>query len=159
MERRLIVLRHAKSLWPDGVADHERPLAERGRREAPVAGRWLRDQVGRIDLTVCSSATRARQTWELVAAELDTAPEVRVEDRLYDASTRDLLAVARQLPPTAESVLFVGHNPGLEDLVGELTGTWRPMKTGSIAVLTGVGGWLDARPRWAVLLAFATPRP
>ncbi len=159
MDRRLIVLRHAKSLWPDGVADHDRPLAERGKREAPVAGQWLRDQVGQIDLVVCSSATRARQTWELVAGRLVSPTEVRVEDRLYDATTRDLLAVVRELPPTAESVLFVGHNPGLEDLVGELTGTWQPMKTGSVAVLTGVGGWSDARPCWAVFLASATPRP
>lgn len=158
MRRRLIILRHAKSDWPGGVADHERPLADRGRREAPAAGRWLRDQGGEIDRVVCSSATRARQTWELVAEQLAVVPEPGIDDRLYDASTSDLLAVARELPGTVRTVLFIGHNPGLEDLVGELTGTWHTMKTGSVAVLSGPGDWAGTGPGWATLDAAATPR-
>jgi phosphohistidine phosphatase len=75
--RRLVLLRHAKSAWPD-VADHERPLARRGRRDAPVAGRWLRT-AGRVpDRVVCSTARRARETWQLAAAELDASPTVRL---------------------------------------------------------------------------------
>src|SRR4051794_41904037 len=89
----LVLLRHAKSAWPEGVPDHERPLAGRGRRDAPEAGRWLR-QVGlQFDLVLCSTALRARQTWELAAAELDTAPPGRFEDRPYPADAGELLDV------------------------------------------------------------------
>ncbi|WP_431044796.1 SixA phosphatase family protein [Streptomyces sp. P1-3] len=71
--RWLVLLRHAKSAWPDGVDDQERPLAPRGRRDAPAAGRWLRD-VGRVpDLAICSPARRTRETWELAARELGPA--------------------------------------------------------------------------------------
>ena len=70
-ERTLILLRHAKSDWSGMEADIRRPLAQRGRRQAPEAGRWLGANVDNIDLVVLSPATRAQQTWELVAAELD----------------------------------------------------------------------------------------
>jgi phosphohistidine phosphatase len=101
MRRRLIALRHAKSDWSGGVTDHDRPLAGRGRREAALAGRWLRENAADIDLVVCSSATRARQTWKLVAKQLDNIPPSRVDDRLYAASIRGLLAVVRKLPARA----------------------------------------------------------
>lgn len=67
--RRLVVLRHAKSAWPDDGADHERPLAPRGRRSAPAAGRRLREADCVPDLVVCSTARRTRQTWDLVFPE------------------------------------------------------------------------------------------
>jgi phosphohistidine phosphatase len=67
---------------------------------------------------VCSSAKRARQTWKLVAKQLDNVPPSRVDDRLYAASVRCLLAVVRKLPDSARAVLLIGHNPGLEELVG-----------------------------------------
>lgn len=137
---RLILLRHAKSAWPDGVTDRQRPLAERGRRDAPAAGRWLRDHVPDLDLTVCSPATRARETWELVSGELASVPEVRVEPRLYGESADGMLAVARSSPADARSVLFVAHNPDLVDLVSLLTGTEVTLKTSTIAVLEH-GGW------------------
>lgn len=159
MRRRLVVLRHAKSAWPDGVADHDRPLAGRGRREAPLAGRWLAEHVHGIDLVVCSSAVRARTTWMRAGAELDPAPETRVDERVYAASARELVAVARELPDAAGTVLFVGHNPGLEDLVEELSGAPCELKTSSIAVLSGRGDWAGIGPGWARLDAVQTPRP
>jgi phosphohistidine phosphatase len=159
MRRRLIVLRHAKSDWAGGVADHDRPLAARGRREAALAGRWLRENVADIDLVVCSSATRARQTWKRVAKQLDPVPPLRVDDRVYAASERGLLGVVRKLPDSATAVLLIGHNPGLEELVAELGGVGLKMRTSSIAVLSGRSGWTDVRARWATLEASATPRP
>jgi phosphohistidine phosphatase len=158
MRRRLIVLRHAKSEWPRGVADHDRPLAARGRREAELAGRWLRENAADIDLVVCSSATRARQTWKRVAKQLDTAPPLRVEDRMYAASERELMAVVKKLPDSADTVLLVGHNPGLEELVAELGGVGFAMKTSSIAVLSSRCAWADVKARWAKLEASVTPR-
>lgn len=156
--RRLVVLRHAKSAWPNGVADVERPLADRGMREAPAAGRWLRDHLPAIDLVLCSPAVRARQTWSLVSAELGALPDIHHEARLYGASTEELLALARDLPGGARTVLFVGHNPGLEDFVGLLTGTPHGLKTSAVAVLTGPGPWASAGPGWARLDESATPR-
>ncbi|HWM56629.1 MAG TPA: histidine phosphatase family protein [Pseudonocardia sp.] len=158
MQRRLIVLRHAKSAWPDGVADHDRPLADRGRREAVLAGRWLAEHVGEIDVVVCSSAKRARRTWKLVAGQLDDAPEVRIDERLYAASQRQLVAVVRELPPRAGTALLLGHNPGLEDVVAHLSGVGCTLKTSSIAVLTSRSGWSAAAFRWARLGATVTPR-
>lgn len=159
MRRRLVVLRHAKSAWPDGVDDHERPLAERGLREAPLAGRWLAEHVDRIDLVVCSSAVRARQTWTLAGAELGREPDTRVDERVYAASARTVLAVARDLPDAARTVLVIGHNPGLEDLVEYLSGAPAVLKTSAIAVLSGRGDWAGVTPNWARLDATATPRP
>jgi phosphohistidine phosphatase len=158
MRRRLIVLRHAKSDWSGGGADRDRPLAARGRREAELAGRWLRENAADIDLVVCSSATRARQTWKRVAKQLDTVPPLRVEDRVYAASERELMALVKKLPDAARTVLLVGHNPGLEELVAELGGVGFVMKTSSIAVLASRGAWADVKARWATLEASVTPR-
>ncbi|MQA07184.1 MAG: histidine phosphatase family protein [Pseudonocardiaceae bacterium] len=153
-----MVLRHAKSAWPEGVPDIERPLAGRGRRDAPAAGRWLREHLGEIDLVVCSPATRARQTWRLVAGELAPEPESRSDDRLYGTSTEALLTVLRELPAEARSAVLVGHNPDLEDLVELLTGSAQQLKTSTIAVLTGSSSWSEAGPGWAELEALSTPR-
>src|SRR5690349_23446673 len=158
MRRRLIALRHAKSDWSGGVADHDRPLAGRGRREAALAGRWLRENAADIDLVVYSSAKRARQTWKLVAKQLDNAPPSRVDDRLYAASVRGLLAVVGKLPESARAVLLIGHNPGLEELVADLGGVGWPMKTSSIAVLSSRSAWAEVGARWAKLEASLTPR-
>jgi phosphohistidine phosphatase len=157
-ERHLVVLRHAKSAWPDGVPDRKRPLNGRGRRDAVAAGRWLRDNVGGLDVVVCSPAERARQTWELVAAELADPPDPTFDEDVYGASPDTLLDVVAALPDDAATALLIGHNPAFQDLVGLLSGEEREMKTSSLAVLTWSGGWTDATPRAAVLREHATPR-
>ncbi len=120
--RHLLVLRHAKSAWPQGVPDHERPLAPRGRRDAPAAGRALAEADLLPDLAVCSTAVRARQTWELASAQWGTPPPVRFERRVYAADVSDLLAVVHEAPAQVDTLLLVGHNPGLEELVLDLAG-------------------------------------
>jgi phosphohistidine phosphatase len=154
----LVVLRHAKSAWPAGVADAARPLAERGERDAPAVGRWLREHVPGIDLTVCSPATRAQQTWRLAAGQLDGTPACRLDERIYDADVDDLLAVIHALPDTARTVLLVGHNPGLSDLVHALTGDRVELKTSSVAVLHGPDRWTGVEQGTAELAGFETPR-
>ncbi|HEY3605922.1 MAG TPA: histidine phosphatase family protein [Pseudonocardiaceae bacterium] len=154
----LVVLRHAKSAWPAGVADAARPLAERGERDAPAVGRWLRDHVPGIDLTVCSPAVRTRQTWRLAAAQLDGTPAFRLDERIYDADVDDLRSVLRELPDTARTVVLVGHNPGLSDLVHVLTGDRAELKTSSVAVLRGPDRWTDLDRGAAELAEFETPR-
>jgi phosphohistidine phosphatase len=156
--RTLILLRHAKSAWPQGTADAQRPLAARGRRDAPAAGRWLRKHVPAIDLVVCSPARRARQTGELVAAELDTAPALRCEDRLYAASAQVVAETVRELPEEVSTVLLVGHNPTMEHVLTLLTGTAEIFKTSTIAVLRTPVGWAATACGSWTLEALATPR-
>lgn len=124
--RRLILIRHAKSDYPYGVPDHDRPLADRGCRDAPQVGRHLRDQPWVTPTSslsvVVSSALRAQQTWLAAAAELEgSAWQVpyETESRIYEASPSSLRSVIAERSD-ADTVVVVGHNPGLVQLVAEL---------------------------------------
>ena len=119
--RRLILLRHAKSDWPD-VPDLDRPLAKRGRRDAPRIGRWLHEHGYQPDVVVVSDAARTRQTWDLVAPELGESPAVHFEPRAYAASALTLLYLAQELPARYRTALLIGHNPGLSELATSLAG-------------------------------------
>jgi phosphohistidine phosphatase len=143
-EHILILLRHAKSDWSGHEADHDRPLAERGRRQAPEAGRWLAAHVDSIDLAVVSTAERARTTWDLVSAELGEPPRTRLDDGAYAASVGELLGILRRLDDELGTVVLVGHNPGIEDLAGTLTGDRVSMPTSALAVIELPGTWADA---------------
>jgi phosphohistidine phosphatase len=156
-ERTLILLRHAKSDWSGDEADIARPLAKRGRRQAPDAGRWLAANIDGIDLAVVSPATRARSTWDLVAAELDVLPPTRIDDRVYAASDHELLTVVRELSDDIETVVLVGHNPGIEDLASLLTGERSQMPTSALAVITVPGSWSTAGHHPALLRASGRP--
>jgi phosphohistidine phosphatase len=153
----LVLLRHGKSDWSGDEPDHLRPLARRGQRQVPEAGRWLAGNVGVIDLAIVSPAERTRQTWRLAAAELDVPPGVREDDRVYAASAQSLLVVLREVPGEVATVVLVGHNPGLEDLVASLTGGWVPMPTSALAVIDLPGPWSDAGNTGAELRAQGRP--
>ena len=153
----LILLRHGKSDWSAGEPDHLRPLAGRGRRQVPVAGRWLADNVGPIDLAVVSPAERTRETWRLAAAELVTPPPVREDERVYAGSAPSLLGLVRELTGELSTVVLVGHNPGVEDLVARLTGRWVPMPTSALAVIDLSGPWSAAADAAAELRAHGRP--
>jgi phosphohistidine phosphatase len=162
IQRTLILLRHAKSDWSGGEGDADRPLADRGVRQAPVAGRWLAGWRGHIDLAVVSPAVRARETWQVAAAELGSAdagsrPPVQIEDNVYAASAGELLGVVRALPDDAVTVVLVGHNPGIEELVTELTGERVSMPTSAIAVIGWTGPWASAGETDAVLRTSGRP--
>ncbi|MFF4349946.1 SixA phosphatase family protein [Streptomyces sp. NPDC001530] len=166
--RRLVVLRHAKSAWPDGVADHERPLAPRGRRDAPAAGRALAGADCLPDLALCSTAVRARQTWELAAAQWGTPPPVRLDRRLYGADVPELLEAVREVPDQVRTLLLIGHNPGLEELVLELAGDGlddaledvrTKFPTSAVAILAWHGtSWRELAPGTALLTDMIVPR-
>lgn len=153
----LILLRHGKSDWSGGEPDHLRPLARRGRRQVPDAGRWLADNVDVIDLAVVSPAERTRETWRLAAAELDVPPPVREDDRVYAGSARSLLVVLQDLPDEVGTVVLVGHNPGVEDLVASLTGRDVSMPTSALAVIDLPGPWPAAGSTPAGLRAQGRP--
>jgi len=119
--RTLYVLRHAKSTWDRSeLADHERPLAPRGRRAAhALAGRIERLGIAPT-LVLCSTAVRARETLDALAPTLGAGVEVYLDDGLYAAGVEELLIRLRRVPDSVTAVLLVGHNPGLQDLVLEL---------------------------------------
>lgn len=170
MTRRLVLLRHAKSAWPD-LPDHERPLAKRGRRDAPAAGRWLRGAGFIPDRVLCSTACRTRETWQLMVPELGAdPPPVSYEDQVYDAHGETLLRLARQAGPETASMMIIGHNPGVQDLAlmlaaspdGDIDAglTHRAaakFPTAAIAVLAFAGAWSRLGPGGAQLIAFVTP--
>lgn len=158
VERQLAILRHAKSAWPEGVPDRERPLGKRGRRDAAAVGRWLGDHLGVPDVVVCSPAERARQTWAVVASELDDPPPATFDDRIYGAPAGELLAVVQELPDAASTALLVGHNPGVQELVALLCGRELDTRTSSVAVLAWTGRWAEASSEVADLRHHATPR-
>ena len=153
----LILLRHGKSDWSGGEPDHLRPLAKRGRRQVPEAGRWLAENIGVIDLAIVSPAERTRETWRLAAAELTVRPTVREDDRVYAGTAGALLDVLRELPEEVATVVLVGHNPGVEDLVASLTGRWVSMPTSALAVIDLPGPWSTAGETPADLRAEGRP--
>jgi phosphohistidine phosphatase len=167
--RLLLLVRHAKSAWPD-VPDHERPLGPRGRRQAPIMGAWLRAHGYRPDLVLCSTAERARETWQLMAGELDNSPRVRAEERIYGAAGATLLDLVRQTPRVVSTLVLVGHDPGVPELAGTLAGGYaapaaravRRMQakfpTGAIAVLAVPGAWRDLDSGAGRLTDFVVPR-
>jgi phosphohistidine phosphatase len=112
----LHLLRHAKSSWDDDADDHTRPLNKRGRESARLIGDTLPQAVGALDLVLCSSALRARETAELALAGFAKPPPVRHEDELYLATADKLIERLRQLDESIDSVMVVGHNPGLHEL-------------------------------------------
>jgi phosphohistidine phosphatase len=164
--RQLILLRHAKSDWPD-VPDRERPLAKRGRRDAPRIGRWLHEHGYQPDVVVVSAARRTRQTWDLVAPELGGSPAVRFEPRAYAASALTLLYLAQELPSRYRTALFIAHNPGLSDLASNLAAPAittdngpRPqvsLPTAAVAVLEFSGDWPSLTPGQARLTDHIIP--
>ncbi|MDF2256859.1 SixA phosphatase family protein [Streptantibioticus ferralitis] len=166
--RRVILLRHAKADWPD-VPDRDRPLAERGRKEAPAAGVWLAGTRIMPDLTLCSPAVRTRETWKLVAHELPQRPKTVYEERLYEASLGELIAVINETPDEVADLLLVGHNPGIHALADALAGTVEgdalvrmtrtAFPTSAVAVLTFSGSWKSVEHGVARLTEFWTPHP
>lgn len=172
--RTLILIRHAKSAWPDGMPDHDRPLGPRGRRDAPVAGQWLRLAGLVPDLVLCSTACRAQETWQLAERELGARPPVRFEAQLYAASQARLLGLIRRLPAAASTVVVVGHDPAIPQVAGVLPADIPAISgaatapaldrlrerfpTGAIAVLQVSGPWSALRAGSARLTAFVTPR-
>ena len=120
MTKRLYLLRHAKASWKQPeLADHERPLAGRGRRAAAVIARHMRDHAVAPELVLCSTARRARETCELIQPALATAT-VRHEPALYGADTAALLERLHRVADGTGSVLMIGHNPAIEQLALEL---------------------------------------
>lgn len=115
-------MRHAKSDWGEaGLDDFDRPLNDRGRKTARRIGKELSHRGICFDLVIASPAARVRETIDGLTENLELKAEIRFEPRMYSASEQTLLEIVRDLPENAHAPLLVGHNPGLQQLVGELT--------------------------------------
>ncbi len=133
--KRRVVMRHAKSAWDAGAStDHERPLNERGKREAPVVGRDLAARGFAPDLVLTSDSKRTMETLELALPFWPKA-EVVSSRALYHAGIVEVRDALASVPPAAETVLVLGHNPGWEGMVSQLSGKHVEMKTSYAAVL------------------------
>lgn len=157
----LLVLRHAKSSWSDpALDDHERPLSKRGRRDGPRMGELLREHGLIPDVVISSDAVRARLTAEAVADAARCAGQVLLDRRLYMASPADIRSLLRTMPERAETVMIVGHNPGLEELVALLTGERRDLPTAALAqIVLPIDQWRDlGRSTAGTLLGYWCPK-
>ena len=148
----LLILRHAKSSWGDAsLDDRQRPLNERGRRDAPRMGDLVRDLQLNPDVIITSDAVRAHTTALAVADAAGYTRDLVVEPLLYHANPDAILAVLATVPDaTAGAVMIVGHNPGLEDLVERLTGERHDLPTATLVQLAlQIDAWdeLDASTR------------
>lgn len=155
-----MLLRHAKSDWDDqSLRDFDRPLADRGRRDAPRIGKAIRKK-GRIpDLIISSPAARARETIEAVvkSAGLEAGPQF--EETIYGAEAADLLKLIRGLPDSSSSVLLVGHNPTFEHLLARLAATDEHMPTAALACIEfQIDHWEDVDDGQGKLVWFVTPK-
>ncbi|WP_030760577.1 histidine phosphatase family protein [Streptomyces griseus] len=164
--RRIVLLRHAKADWGQ-EADHERPLAERGRKDAPVAGRRLAGTGISFDLALCSTAARTRETWKLAVHELPERPRTVYEERIYEASLGELIALLNEVPEEVDDLLVVGHNPGMHALADALAGeadgdllarmNRSGYPTSAYAVLAFTGTWKSVEHGVGRLVGFWTP--
>lgn len=160
--KRLIVIRHAKSSRDDpGLADFERPLNKRGKRDAPRMGRFLRGEGLVPDRVITSPALRAITTARAIVACLGEAPPSPVEEpAVYGADVEDLLGVVRALPGKAARVFLVGHNPGLQDLVNLLTRDALPhlATCGVVDLALDIDTWQDTDAGCGTLLGYTSPK-
>lgn len=130
----LLILRHAKSDWGDpSLEDHDRPLNARGKRDAPRMGELLRRQNLLPDLILCSTAKRARQTVKLLTEAAGYTGEVSYLESLYAAPPSAYLKACAGLPEEIQTVMVVGHNPGLEELLAGLSGEHLALPTAALA--------------------------
>jgi phosphohistidine phosphatase len=144
----LLVLRHAKSSWDDqALDDHARPLNKRGQRDAPRMGTLVEDYGLIPDVVISSDAVRARLTAEAVAEAAHYAGEILLDPRLYLAGPADILSLLQQVRKDAGTVMIVGHNPGLETLVEQLTGERHDLPTAALAQIgLPIDQWRDLKP-------------
>jgi phosphohistidine phosphatase len=169
---RLLLLRHAKSLQDAILKDKDRPLNSRGRSDAPRMGSYMHHRQYLPELVLCSPAKRTLETWELVAPELDGAPDVRFQDALYLAPAATIEKIVRAVAADVQTLLVIGHNPGLEDLARAVTrppqSSWEKkfgdelrekFPTGALAVLQfETDSWSMIERKSGTLADFARPK-
>ncbi len=165
----LYLLRHAKSSWKQSsLGDFERPLNNRGRRDAAAMGQHLQNIGPEPEIILLSSSKRTRETWHHVSPALPSAPEVKSLDTLYGASMRAILGEIQAHGLTASPLLVIAHNPGIEELAFQLTAKdpsgalslfRAKYPTAGLAILNfDIQTWSQLQPRSGTLMSFTSPR-
>ncbi|MGI8469624.1 MAG: SixA phosphatase family protein [Pyrinomonadaceae bacterium] len=144
----LLLLRHAKSSWEKSdLADFDRPLNSRGLAAAPLAGNIIYDRHLQLDLILSSPAKRAKQTAVLVKETGQITVKIQYEEKIYEASPLSLLSILAEQSDKNESILLVGHNPGLEGLIKVLTGKTATVQTATLAKINlKIENWQGISP-------------
>jgi len=176
IELTLLLLRHAKAEQAPGKPDHERKLAARGRKDARAVGEWLSDAVQAgvlpssvVDLALCSTSERTRQTLDALCAGGVSVMDARFDTRIYDGSAASLMDVLLEVPDPVNTVLMIGHAPGIpllatalaQDGAGSNDAAVRLSQgfpTSGLAVLGFKGRWAALAPGTAYLQEFVVPR-
>lgn len=150
MSRYLLLLRHAKSAWDTGAAtDFDRPLASRGEGDAPIMGKWLKKQGLVPDIVISSPALRAKQTSEAACQKMGIKQkETNWDSRVYAATVLELIDVLKEYEKKPKSVMLVGHNPGLEDLLIYLVGDRIQMPPDGKLLPTAAVAYLELPDNW-----------
>lgn len=165
----LFLLRHAKSNWDDpALEDWQRPLSKRGRAACELLARYMQDHGARPDLVLCSTAVRTRETCARLIESWPDSPRVSFDADLYLADTGYLLTAIHQVDDSNQSLMLIGHNPGLESLVALLAGhgaaasrhpSAEKFPTAALATLSfAAGTWRGVQPRAGTLVSLVTPR-
>jgi len=156
----LLLLRHAKSDWGDpSLRDFDRPLADRGERDAPRIGKALRKSGVTPDIIIASPAARARATVQAAMKAAKVELKITFDESIYGASSAELMKIIRRLPDADECALLVGHNPGFEDLAGRLTGSHERMPTAALACIEfQIEHWDDVNDGQGKLAWRLTPK-
>lgn len=130
----LLLFRHAKSSWKDeSLADHDRPLNKRGKKDAPRMGEWLHEQGLHPDIVLSSTAARARETVQLALEAAGLENEIEFREELYAFEPGAYLNALASVADTSDQVMIVGHNPAMEELLTGLTGEHQEMPTAALA--------------------------
>ncbi len=167
--RKILLFRHAKSAWDNpNLTDFERPLAPRGERACGTMTRFIREQGLQPQIILCSAAVRTRQTLDRIKAAFDTRFEVEYEKALYLCSPSIFVRRLRELPDSYQSVMVIGHNPGLQSLALDLIGAGDPALLGKISAKFPTAGlamlhfegpsWKELKAGSCELQDFVVPR-
>jgi phosphohistidine phosphatase len=144
--KELIVMRHAKSSWDfEQLSDHERPLNNRGIKDAQRIGARLCKMEMEPHLVLCSDAKRTQETWQMLTKHFSRRPHVCFLPSFYHASIGPFQEAIEFVHPQTKRILIIGHNPGWSELQGWLTGTYVEFKTATVAILTNTSNsWQEA---------------
>jgi phosphohistidine phosphatase len=162
--KRLILTRHAKSAWDDpAMADHDRPLNDRGKAAAADLGQWLASRDYIPAEVLCSDAERTRKTWSGIAPALPGTPILSLKPSLYHAGPDVMLAVLKHA--AADTVMMIGHNPGIADFAARLVALapvnpdFARYPTGATLVVDFIAdSWSDVAYGAGAVVDFVIPR-
>ncbi len=158
----LYLVRHAKSSWDNAnLSDHNRPLNERGERDAPRMGKRLRKREERPEVIISSSAVRAQTTARILAAAIDyPTSDISIDERLYEAEPEDVLSVIGNLDDGIDCAMLVGHNPTFTALINAMGRCdFDNVPTCGMAVLTfPIDSWKNIATVQGTLVDFDFPQ-